>query len=114
VTGNLNNPDPTDAYDNHETDVGGAERPAPDHPIGRAEAANPGTPPQAPPGGRLLSVDEAIEALVTGDHTASATGSLPLDGALIDLLRDGSIIACRTADGRLAFTRTAPPTAPTA
>lgn len=67
-------------------------------------AAAPGTP-ALPPGARLLSADEAVERLVTGDHHGSDCGDLEIDGALIDAVRDGQIVACLFTDGRLAFTR---------
>jgi hypothetical protein len=58
-----------------------------------------------PPGARLLSAQEAVDALVSGDHPQTAQGSLAMDGGLIELLRQGHIIACRLPDGRLAFTQ---------
>lgn len=61
--------------------------------------------PALPPGGRLLSADEAVDLLVTGDHPDSRRGSLILDAAMIDALRDGQIVACLLADGQIAFTR---------
>lgn len=61
--------------------------------------------PQLPPGARLLSADEAVDALVAGDHPSSRHGGLDLDGALIDGIRNGQILACRLADGQIAFTR---------
>lgn len=59
-----------------------------------------------PPGARPLSLQEAVDALVSGDHPESLHGGLALDDGLIELLRRGHIIACRLLDGRLAFTRT--------
>lgn len=72
----------------------------PPRPDGTAETC----PPALPLGARLLSADEAVELLVAGDHHGSDRGALDLDGALIDALRDGQILACLFADGRLAFT----------
>ena len=71
-----------------------------------ADPANQPAPEQLqpPPGGRLLTPDEAIELIVTGDHPGSITGGVDLDLALIDLLRAGLVAACQFADGRLAFT----------
>jgi hypothetical protein len=69
----------------------------------RQEPAPPGLAP-LPPGARLLTADEAITAIVTGDHPQSDVGSLPLDAAFIDALRLGVLVACRLPDGRLAFT----------
>jgi hypothetical protein len=59
-----------------------------------------------PPGARLLSAQEAVDALVSGDHPESPQGGLALDAGLIELLRQGHILACRLPDGRIAFTRT--------
>jgi hypothetical protein len=67
------------------------------------EPAPPGLAP-LPPGARLLTADEAITAIITGDHPQSDVGSLPLDAAFIDALRLGVLVACRLPDGRLAFT----------
>jgi hypothetical protein len=67
------------------------------------DPAPPGLAP-LPPGGQLLTADEAITAIVTGDHPQSDVGSLPLDAAVIDALRLGVLVACRLRDGRLAFT----------
>jgi hypothetical protein len=61
--------------------------------------------PALPPGGRLLSADEAVDLLVTGDHPDSRRGSLILDAAMIEALRAGQIVACLLADGQIAFTR---------
>jgi hypothetical protein len=71
------------------------------------EPAPPGLP-QLPSGARLLTTDEAIALIVTGDHPQSDVGSLPLDAAFIDALRLGVLVACRLPDGRLAFTLAAP------
>jgi hypothetical protein len=49
------------------------------------------------PGAWLLSTQEAIDALVTGNHPESSQGSLTMDGGLLQLLRQGDVIACRTA-----------------
>lgn len=62
--------------------------------------------PDLPAGARLLSVDEVIDTLVTGDHADASRGSVALDAALIDALRAGQMVACRLADGRIAFTPT--------
>ncbi|GAA0902846.1 hypothetical protein [Virgisporangium aurantiacum] len=67
--------------------------------------------PDLPPGARLLSVDEAVDKLVTGDHTGAVTGSIVLDSALIDALRTGLVVACQLPNGQIAFTR--PGTDPT-
>lgn len=68
--------------------------------------SDPGDGAAVPPGARPLSAQEAIDALVTGDHPESSQGSLDMDGGLLELLRQGAVIACRLPDGRLAFTRT--------
>lgn len=65
----------------------------------------PASPGALPPGARLLSAQEAVDALVSGDHPESARGDLALDGRLIQLLRQGRLLACRLPDGRIAFTR---------
>jgi hypothetical protein len=39
------------------------------------------TLPDLPPGARLLSPDEAVDLLVTGDHPDSDTGTVALDSA---------------------------------
>jgi hypothetical protein len=61
--------------------------------------------PDLPPGARLLSADEAIDTLVTGDHVSAGDGSLALDAALIDALRAGLVTASRLPDGQIALTR---------
>ena len=66
---------------------------------------DPAGPGVLPPGARLLSAQEAVDALVSGDHPESARGDLAFDGRLIELLRQGHLIACRLPDGRIAFTR---------
>lgn len=57
-----------------------------------------------PPDARWLTTDEAVEAIVTGDHPEAEAGSLEQDAALIELLRTGRVLASRLSDGRLAFT----------
>jgi hypothetical protein len=70
--------------------------------------------PQLPPGGRLLSADEAVDLLVTGDHPDSRHGSLVVDATLIEAIRQGQIVACLLANGQVAFTRaTQNPAGPT-
>jgi hypothetical protein len=59
---------------------------------------------QPPPGGRLLTADEAVEILVTGNHPSSARGTLAFDAVLIQALREGWFVACRMPDGQVAFT----------
>ncbi|MEV8504514.1 hypothetical protein AB0368_06735 [Actinoplanes sp. NPDC051475] len=59
--------------------------------------------PALPPGSRLLTADEAVEALITGDHGEAAPGTLELDAALVELLRSGQIVAARMPDQRIAF-----------
>lgn len=61
--------------------------------------------PQVPPGAQLLSADEAVERLVNGDHRESNQGSVGMDAALIELIREGQVVVMLDADGRLAFTR---------
>ena len=86
-------PEPADPDTPADADPGAAgQQPAP-----------PGLAP-LPPGARLLTADEAITAIVAGDHPQSDVGSLPLDAASIDALRLGVFVACRLPDGRLAFT----------
>jgi hypothetical protein len=63
------------------------------------------TLPDLPPGARVLTADEAVELLVTGDHSDAGSGTLALDSALIEALRGGLMVACRLPDGRIAFTR---------
>lgn len=60
--------------------------------------------PSIPPGGRLLAADEAVSLLVMGDHSESRDGSLAIDAALIEAIRQGHIVACLFGDGRVAFT----------
>lgn len=84
------------------------EQPNPDGPSEAADAAQGGTPQpayQPPPGGRLLTADEAAELLITGDHPEGARGTIELDAALIQALREGWLVACRMPDGKIAFTR---------
>ena len=45
-----------------------------------------------------LTVEEAIEAIVTGDHPEPERGDLALDGGLIDALRAGEVEAARDTD----------------
>jgi hypothetical protein len=93
VTEHHTPPEPADPDNPADADPGAAgQQPAP-----------PGLAP-LPPGARLLTADEAITAIVTGDHPQSDVGSLPLDAAFIDALRLGVLVACRLPDGRLAFT----------
>ena len=60
--------------------------------------------PDLPPGARLLSADEAVDLLVTGEHPQAGSGTVVLDSALIDALRHGLIVACQLPDGQIAFT----------
>ncbi|MEU6022595.1 hypothetical protein [Micromonospora sp. NPDC047134] len=62
--------------------------------------------PAVPAGGRLLSADEAVDLLVSGDHPDSRLGSVAVDATLVEALRDGRIIACLLVNGQLAFTPT--------
>lgn len=61
--------------------------------------------PDLPPGARLLTVDDAVDRITSGDHEGAGTGSVALDVALIDALRAGLVVACERHDGKLAFTR---------
>lgn len=61
--------------------------------------------PGLPSGARLLSADDAVDKLVTGDHAGATTGSVALDATLIDAIRTGVVVACQLPDGQLAFTR---------
>lgn len=72
-----------------------------------AQGGTPHTAQQPPPGGQLLTADEAVEFLITGDHPDSAHGTLAFDAALIEALRAGWLTACRMPDGQIAFTRAA-------
>jgi hypothetical protein len=63
------------------------------------------TLPDLPPGARLLSPDEAVDLLVTGEHPDSDTGTVALDSALVDGIRSGLIVACQLANGQISFTR---------
>jgi hypothetical protein len=58
-----------------------------------------------PPGAQLLTADEAVEALVFGDHPEGKRGTLELDAALVEGLRQGWLLACRLPDGQIALTR---------
>jgi hypothetical protein len=80
----------------------------------RAQVNRPGTGddrldspgvPALPPGGRLLSADDAVDLLVIGHHADSRHGSLVLDAALIEAIRNGQVVACLLANGQIAFTR---------
>jgi hypothetical protein len=95
VTEHHTPPEPTDP----DTSPGGA---------GHQQKPAPSGVAPLPPGARLLTADEAITAIVTGDHPQSDVGSLPLDAAFIDALRLGVLVACRLPDGQLAFTLAAP------
>ena len=73
-----------------------------------ADAAQHGTPPATPPlppGARLLTTDEAVELLVTGDHSHTTHGTLEFDAALVEALREGWLVACHMPQGQIAFTR---------
>jgi hypothetical protein len=59
--------------------------------------------PDLPQGARLLTADEAVEKLVTGDHAGDSQGSVVLDAALIDALRAGLLVASQMPDGQIAF-----------
>jgi hypothetical protein len=76
-------------------------------PVETAQGDTPQTAPQLPSGGRLLTTDEAVEVLVTGDHPEGARGTVEFDAALIEALREGWLVACRMPDGQVAFTRVA-------
>lgn len=52
-----------------------------------------------------LTVDEAVEAIVTSAHPEASKGDLALDAALIEALRKGKIDAGRREDGKLTFRR---------
>lgn len=75
----------------------------PPHGPGDNRPVVPGLP-QVPPGARLLSANEAIERLVVGDHRESNQGSVGIDAALIELIREGQVVVMLDADDRLAFT----------
>ncbi|WP_018640244.1 hypothetical protein [Parafrankia elaeagni] len=64
--------------------------------------------PAPPPGGRLLTPDEAAHLITTGDHPGAARGSLALDAALLTALHTGRITAAQMPDGSLAFALTSP------
>jgi hypothetical protein len=76
-------------------------------PVEGAQGDIPQVAPQLPPGGRLLTADEAVDVLVTGDHPDSARGTIAFDAALVEALREGWLVACRMPDGQVAFTRVA-------
>jgi hypothetical protein len=69
-----------------------------------SDQPHPAGPEPLPPGARLLAVHQAVDALVSGDHPEDGQGSLAVDGGLIELLRQGYLIACRLPDGRISFT----------
>lgn len=50
-----------------------------------------------------LSTDEAVEAILTGDHPQGDLGSVTMDSDLIDMLRGGYIEAGRDDAGVLVF-----------
>lgn len=55
---------------------------------------------------RLLSPDEAVGAIVTGDHSEGELGSLELDADLINLVRSGVVQAGRgPKTNKLVFRR---------
>jgi hypothetical protein len=64
--------------------------------------------PELPEGATRLTPDEAVEALVTGDHRDSADGSVAADAILVEALRTGAFIAIRMPDGELRFTAVGP------
>lgn len=59
-----------------------------------------------PPGATPLTVGEAIECIVTGDHPEVAAGSLGQDLVMVDMLRRGLAVGCKLPDGKLAFAPT--------
>lgn len=61
---------------------------------------------ELPKGARQLTPDEAVEAIITGDHAHTQMGNIGLDAALIEGIRRGWFQVARLADGQLSFTRT--------
>ncbi|GIM90126.1 hypothetical protein [Paractinoplanes toevensis] len=61
--------------------------------------------PPLPAGARLLTADEAVAVLITGEHPDGDRGTLAFDAALVEALRQGWLLACRLPDGQIAFTR---------
>jgi hypothetical protein len=52
---------------------------------------------------RVLSTEEAVHRIVTGDHRDGARGSLAVDVALIDLLQEGTATASLRPDDTLVI-----------
>ncbi len=61
--------------------------------------------PKLPHGAVLLSTDEAVWAIVSGDHLHAADGHILADVIIIDGLRSGLIAAIRLASHELAIVR---------
>lgn len=61
--------------------------------------------PPLPEGAKVMTADEAVEAIVTSDHPGADKGGVELDAGLVEAVRAGKIVAIRLADRQLAFTR---------
>jgi hypothetical protein len=66
-----------------------------------------GQPPTSLPEGAVqLSEDEAVQAIVTGNHPGADRGNAEFDSAVVEMIRRGLVSVARLADGQLSFTRT--------
>lgn len=61
--------------------------------------------PSVPEGATLLTADQAVEAIVQGDHPEAESGGVVMDASLVEAIRAGEIVCARLSDGRLAFTK---------
>lgn len=61
---------------------------------------------QPPPGGRILTPEEAIQTIESGDHVGSMGGSPGLNEVLVIIIRLGFVTIALQADGQLAISMT--------
>lgn len=62
-----------------------------------------------PEDAQVLTTEEAVAVIESGDHPEAGAGSPAFDAALIQGLRTGRLMAARLPDGRLALARTTAP-----
>jgi hypothetical protein len=63
------------------------------------------TTPSLPAGAAWLTADQLAEILATGDHPETRAPA-EFDTAVVELVREGTLVACRLDDGRVAFSGT--------
>lgn len=61
------------------------------------------TAPAVPTGATILTADDAVLAIVIGDHPETLEGDAEMDNLLVLMIRAEVIQVVRLMDGRLAF-----------